>query len=191
MATKTLGIKFEVAGVREAQVSLDNFKNSLERSLQQNKKAVRETAKLSNIDTRSNNNPPQLKIVSSISQELSDWGDRFTQQLEKSLSVSKSATRGLFDNAITGFQEGIGNELARQYTGGIDKGLEGKLFKFFENNGIRQGRFAGRIGSSVAKAPEAIQQFGLDKFFDVADIYFEGLKNKEDTRTIGVINCSQ
>ncbi len=100
MATKTLGIKFEVAGVREAQVSLDNFKNSLERSLQQNKKAVRETAKLSNIDTRSNNNPPQLKIVSSISQELSDWGDRFTQQLEKSLSVSKSATRGLFDNAI-------------------------------------------------------------------------------------------
>ncbi|MDJ0591112.1 MAG: hypothetical protein QNJ72_14140 [Pleurocapsa sp. MO_226.B13] len=174
MATKTLGIKFEVAGVREAQVSLDNFKNSLERSLQQNKKAVRETAKLSNIDTRSNNNPPQLKIVSSISQELSDWGDRFTQQLEKSLSVSKSATRGLFDNAITGFQEGIGNELARQYTGGIDKGLEGKLFKFFENNGIRQGRFASRIGSSVAKRIKSCSKIWLKLYNKVSNMYIYG-----------------
>lgn len=40
MATKTLGIKFEVAGVKEAQAGLDNLRKNLNRSLAHNKKVA-------------------------------------------------------------------------------------------------------------------------------------------------------
>lgn len=185
MAAKTLGIKFQVAGVKEAQASINSLRNNLNASLQQSKQTINTVASLDKtVGSKTSN--PTVELISNVSQELSDWGDLFTKQLEKSLSASKSAARGFLGNAVTGFQEGVGNELARQYVEGVDQGLEGRLFKFYKNNGVRQGKFAGRVAEGVAKSPEAIQRFGLNKFFDAADIYFEGLKNKKDTRTIGI-----
>ncbi|MDJ0903722.1 MAG: tape measure protein [Xenococcus sp. MO_188.B8] len=47
MATKTLGVKFQVAGVKEAQASLNKLRNSLNQSLKNNKEAVATSLKLS------------------------------------------------------------------------------------------------------------------------------------------------
>ena len=102
------------------------------------------------------------------------------------LKIGKSKSTGFLGNILTGFQEGIGNEFARQYTGGLNQGLEGKLFKFFKHNGARQGRFASNVASSVVSSPEKIQQFGLDKFFNIADIYLEGLKSQKNFSSVGV-----
>lgn len=49
MATKTLGIKFEIAGVKEAQAGLKNLRNNLNASLKQNKEAINNAVKLNNI----------------------------------------------------------------------------------------------------------------------------------------------
>ena len=40
MATKTLGVKFEVAGIKEAQAGLNKFKVAINAALSQNKKAI-------------------------------------------------------------------------------------------------------------------------------------------------------
>jgi tape measure domain-containing protein len=45
---KTLGIKFQVAGVKEAQAALNGYKTSLNQSLQQNKQAVEQSVKNAN-----------------------------------------------------------------------------------------------------------------------------------------------
>ena len=45
LMVKTLGIKFEVAGVKEAQAGLNSLKNSLNQSLQQNKQAADKSLK--------------------------------------------------------------------------------------------------------------------------------------------------
>lgn len=45
-STKTLGVKFEIAGVKEATAGLNNFRNNLNQSVRRNKQAVNESLKL-------------------------------------------------------------------------------------------------------------------------------------------------
>lgn len=97
MVTKTLGIKFQVAGVKEATAGLDNLRNNLNASLQQNKQAVRKSLRLGDrVNSIVPNGqltgsffkaapcPPkdgnyELKVVSNLANDLAEWGDRFAK----------------------------------------------------------------------------------------------------------------
>ena len=52
MATKTLGIKFEIAGVKEAQAGLDNLRKNLNASIIENKTAVKENLSILRSDSK-------------------------------------------------------------------------------------------------------------------------------------------
>ena len=191
MSTRTLGIKFEIAGVKEAQSQLKQFKKSLNQSLADNKQAfnqvVKFESKLPRILLKNKSGKQEIEIKNSYhSKELSNVGNEFIKKLEKLINSSKKISKNFLGNVVTGFQEGIGNSLANKYVGGLNEGLKGKLFNFFQSSGNRQGEIVTKGINFVADSPEKIQQFGLNKFFDISDIYLEGLKSKKDIKEIGI-----
>ena len=79
MATKILGIKFQVAEVKEAQARLDNLRHKLNDSLQANKQAVKESVRLNKVigNAQSGNikNPLKIVITCGLNEEIaSEFG---------------------------------------------------------------------------------------------------------------------
>ncbi len=102
-STKTLGVKFQIAGVKEAQAGLDNLRKNLNASLRANKQAVNQS----------------LGLNKTVRQELEQSNpDDFVDNYQRTVAAIRNQqyrqainiyTRPRVNKVSGGFYEGIGN----------------------------------------------------------------------------------
>lgn len=151
MATKTLGVKFQIAGVKEAQAGLNNLRNSLNQSWQRNKQAVDDSLKL-------NNKVNNAVATTQQGEEPYDFlqnNQRTVQALrEKQYKEAVNIyARPRINKTFTGFYEGIGDAAGARAFNNIDnlfRKLTGRE-EYRESIDLST-RTIRRIGVSVANA---------------------------------------
>lgn len=128
---KTLGIKFEVAGVKEAQAGLTSLKNSLNQSLAQNKQAVDKSLKnatgrvtTKSTATKRTSNP--IPIPSERGEVLYDY----VQNYQRTLAYAKNKQYGA---ATDSFLRPRFNAVAGGYFDGIGSAGANRTFDSLEN----------------------------------------------------------
>jgi tape measure domain-containing protein len=80
---KTLGIKFEVAGVKEAQAGLNSFKNSLNQSLTLNKQASKESLRQANQNGRIEQRRQMAQSFSLAPEKKTDKNSRSAPEVQR------------------------------------------------------------------------------------------------------------
>ena len=166
MATRTLGIKFEVAGVKEARNNLNQLRSNLNKSLEHNKKAIATSLNLSNRLRNNFNYLPQQSVKnnsqSATQSQLVVRLDRYS--LKEIAKLAKKETnaempdplgniqkKGLIGGSIAnvsfsvrsiykGFLESIGSGLGVDYAEGIKEAFEEDLDISFKRRGKVTGK---------------------------------------------------
>ena len=157
---KTLGVKFQVAGVKEAQASLNSLKTSLNQSLQQNKQAVNNAISL-NGRLKFRKNKPVTQTDSRVTSEnivrldqttISELGKIMVGDGNRSLDpLGNIRRRGLIGGSFAnlgsslrsiykGFLESIGSGLGTDFGEGLKKALEEDLDISFKRRGEVTGK---------------------------------------------------
>jgi hypothetical protein len=122
MATRTLGIKFEVAGIKEAKSALNNYKNSLNESLQQNKQAVQQSLNNANkLSVRNSVKGRQQKVAVNYEEKEIVSAYRIAPKKRKNPFKITSEDREQINNAST---EGIGRYNLKNNQEAITEGVE-------------------------------------------------------------------
>jgi hypothetical protein len=134
---KTLGIKFQVAGVKEAQAALNNFKNSLNRFFVENKKLASEATSNNFINSKNTASSADVSSSTNISVSIDD------KSLEQQTTGIQSAIKTGFkdfnvkfkkaynpvENILIGYQEAIGGHFGAK-AGQIIEKLFNNVFDF-------------------------------------------------------------
>jgi tape measure domain-containing protein len=170
---KTLGIKFEVAGVKEATAALNNYKNSLSQSLQQNRQAVQtvngdlkiQQSLIPSPSAAAYESSPEKRAASlnprrqNLSEEapydyLADYKDIAQSLRNKQYAQALNTyTRPRINTSLGGFFDGIGSAAGGRAFNSIDnfvRKLVGKE-EYRESVDLSQ-ETIGLIGESVARA---------------------------------------
>ena len=166
MATRTLGIKFEIAGVKEAKDSLKQLRSNLNKSLEHNKKAIATSLNLSNRLKNNFNYLPQqpatrasqsstesqlvvrldrysLKEIARLGAQdtSSDMPDPLGNIQKKGLIGGTFANVGFSIRSIyKGFLESIGSGLGVDYGEGLKEAFEEDLDLSFKRRGKVTGK---------------------------------------------------
>ncbi|MEM7756560.1 MAG: peptidoglycan DD-metalloendopeptidase family protein [Cyanobacteria bacterium P01_A01_bin.40] len=144
---KTLGVKFQVAGVKEAQAGLNNLRKNLNSSLKQNKQAVKQS----------------IGLNQTVRQELEQSNpDDFVDNYQRTVAAVRNKqyreavniyARPRINRTVGGFFEGIGNAAGGRAFNQLDnlfRRLTGRE-EYRESVDLSE-RTINRIGESVALA---------------------------------------
>ena len=171
MATKTLGVKFQVAGVKEAQAELNNLRSSLNRSYEESKQTAVKSLKLNKRIPTWTRRTSDFSPPSSPHSDSRDTTDNIVRLDPRSVieiaAVLKSSrgenrqsdpiteirnkglVRGSFSSAgnnlrsiYKGFLESIGAGLGADFGEGLKKALEDDLDFSFKRRGEVTGKTA-------------------------------------------------
>ena len=174
---KTLGIKFQVAGVKEAQAGLDSLRHKLNASLRANKQAVKESFGVWNttravssstsdrvstvrLDQRSVNQIANLIQSDEPNRVGLPPTDPITQIRRRGLIRGTIASTGNNIRSIyKGFLESIGGGLGTDFGEGLKKALEEDLDFSFKRRGEVTGKTAAFTISEGGR--ELRKEFGL------------------------------
>ena len=141
MATKTLGIKFEVAGVSEATAQLNAFRDDLNSSVEQNKKALQQRLNLLKpqqlaVDINSNNTTNTNKTSST------EPFSRITKDFRQALADFKNSPQTIYvKQEATGIVQAAARDILKE----IIKNQFFKLFARPEKQSVPQEKQPDRV----------------------------------------------
>ncbi|MDJ0570277.1 MAG: tape measure protein, partial [Pleurocapsa sp. MO_192.B19] len=194
---KTLGVKFQVAGIDEAKAALKNLRQELNQSLSENKKVAAKTLKIS----KQTNSKPQSEIGSAKVQpqktsSSDDFFDTYQRTLEaiRARQYQKAATiygRPVVNRVANGFYEGIGNEAGTRAFSNFDNILRKLTGRKEYRETVELGsETINKIGFAVARSLGKVKQnknFGFnqrDKNLNKESVSFSPEKETDSLSSI-------
>ena len=171
MATRTLGIKFEIAGIKEAQAGLKRFRQNLNQSLAENKQALNQIVKFDSKLPKplfnAKNNKQEIKLTQEVvvpkkaTQQSNNLKNQYRQQGRIIAEQIKFVLADNNEDFIASYQKAFAKIKQGDVKGGVGEWLKQPINSIFAGYYEAIG---GEFGSLVGQRLLGVRESNVSSF---------------------------